>query len=125
MFVGLIDLSDNKSRFLELNLEEETHFIRDKSMGFRSNGDNEDLILVSSIDYKDYKTYKIYSYSFTNKPTTDTTPWKYDQIYDIEIPESLKVNDELEIDYYVYQTKLFILISSKFHEYHFVMMITQ
>ncbi len=74
MFVGLIDLSDNKSRFLELNLEEETHFIRDKSMGFRSNGDNEDLILVSSIDYKDYKTYKIYSYSFTNKPTTDTTP---------------------------------------------------
>jgi len=94
-------------------------------MGFRSNGDNEDLILVSSIDYKDYKTYKIYSYSFTNKPTTDTTPWKYDQIYDIEIPESLKVNDELEIDYYVYQTKLFILISSKFHEYHFVMMITQ
>ncbi len=69
-------------------------------IGFLSNGD---LILV--ILNKIAKDYKIYKYLFANnKPTTP-------QIYDIEIPKSLK---EHHNDCLVYQTKLFL-----FSEYGF------
>jgi hypothetical protein len=64
-------------------------------MGFLPNGD----LIVVSLDRK------IYLYLFKNKPTTNSTLWKYSQIYDIEIPESLKGEN---IYCYVYQTKLFL-----------------
>ena len=69
--------------------------------GFLPNGD---LIMVS-LD-KESKDYKIYLYPFKNKPTANSTLWEYSQIYDIEIPESLK--DE-EVHCFVHQTKLFLV----------------
>ena len=63
-------------------------------MGFLPNGD---LVLISLDD-------KIYLYSFENKPTTKTNLWKYSQVYDTET----KSLHELGIQFYVYQTKLFI-----------------
>ena len=44
-------------------------------------------------------------YPFENKPTGNSTLWKYSQIYDIEVPESLE--DE-EFKCFIYQTKLFL-----------------
>ena len=70
-------------------------------MGFLPNGD---LILVSLNN--ESQNYKIYSYSYTNKPATDTTLWECFQIYDIEATEGLK--DEY-INCFVCQTKLFLL----------------
>ena len=63
-------------------------------MGFLPNGD---LVLTSLDD-------KIYLYSFKNKPTTEASLWEYSQVYDIE-NESLH---KRSIQFYVYQTKLFI-----------------
>ena len=48
--VGLVDLSDGKGRFLELN-HAKIDSVGENSMGFLSNGD---LILVSLKDYKIY-----------------------------------------------------------------------
>src|SRR5438128_6399131 len=111
--VGLVDLSDRKGRFLELN-HAKIDSVGENSMGFLSNSD---LILVS------LKDYKIYLYSFQNKPsnsTTPSTPWEYSQIYDIELPKSLDIsltNKDEYIDCYVYQTaettKLFISTITK------------
>ena len=92
-------------------------------MGFLPNGD---LILVS------LKDYKIYLYSSRSKPSNSTTPWKYSQIYDIEIPKSLKISLKLKNEYincFVYQTedktKLFISTTTKFHKYDSVTTIAQ
>ena len=80
-------------------------------MGFLPNGD----LIVVSLD-NELKDYKIYLYPFKNKPTTNTTLWEYSQIYDIEIPESLK---DLKIEFgfnpkcFVHQTKLFFLFYQK------------
>ncbi len=73
-------------------------------------------------------------YSFNNKPKTDKTPWEFSQTYDIEIPETLNLNDEY-IDCFVYNghlgrrckdgTKLFISTTTKFHEYDSVTTINQ
>src|SRR5688572_750052 len=88
-------------------------------MGFLPNGD---LILVS-LDC-DRKIYKIYLYCFKNRLTTDKTP---SQVYDIEIPKSLNPKDF--INCFVYQTKettkLFLSITTEFHEHDSVTMITQ
>ena len=92
----LVDLSDDKGRFLQLEHEEKIKISHPNSMGFLPNGD---LVIV-------LRDYKIYSYSVDNKPTTNTTLWKCSQIYDIEITKSLKVD---EICCFVYQTKLFFL----------------
>ena len=97
----LIDLND-EGRFLQLEHAEkikikESNF---KSMGFLPNGD---LIIVSLND--ELEEYKIYSYSFKNKPATNTI-WKCSQIYVIEFPESFKDED---IACFVYQTKLFLI----------------
>src|ERR1051325_2215677 len=103
----LIDLSGDKGQFLQLKYAERIS-ISHHSMGFLPNGD---LILVSLNNMS--KDYKIYSYSFINKPT-NTTPWEYSQIYDIEFDEefaeSLK-NDS--IDCFVYQTKLFLFSNER------------
>src|ERR1051325_11655716 len=98
----LIDLSGDEGRILQLEHEEKIKFKRGScnSFGFLPNGD---LIIVSFND--ELKEYKIYSYSFKNKPATNTTLWKCSQIYDIEFPESLKDED---IKCFVYQTKLFL-----------------
>ena len=94
----LVDLSDDEGRFLQLEHTEkfEIRKYNYNSMGFLPNGD---LVIVS-------RDYKIYSYSVRNKPTTNTTLWKCSQIHDIEITESLKVD---EICCFIYQTKLFFL----------------
>jgi hypothetical protein len=99
----LIDLND-EGRFLQLEHEERIK-IKNKAFGFLPNGD---LIIVSLND--ELKEYKIYSYSFKNKPATNTTLWKCSQIYDIEFPESLK--DE-KINCIVYQTKLFLIYGNQ------------
>jgi len=100
----LIDLND-EGRFLQLEHAEKIKFnpFCFNSFGFLPNGD---LIIVSFND--ELKEYKIYSYSFKNKPATNTTLWKCSQIYDIEIPESLKDEDINGIGCFVYQTKLFL-----------------
>jgi hypothetical protein len=64
-------------------------------MGFLPNGD---LILISLDDCK------IYLYSFKNK--SESTPWKYSQTYDIEIPKSLRMH---RIECFICQTKLFLI----------------
>ena len=81
-------------------------------MGFLPNGD----LIVVLLDNK-LKDYKIYLYPFKIKPTANTTLWEYSQIYDIEIPESLK---DLKIEFrfnpikcLVHQTKLFFLFYQK------------
>ena len=96
----LIDLSGDEGRILQLEYAEKIK-IKENSFGFLPNGD---LIIVSLND--ELKEYKIYSYSFKNKPATNTTLWKCSQIYDIEIPESLKGEN---IGCFVYQTKLFLI----------------
>ena len=72
-----------------------------KPMGFLPNGD----LIVVSLD-NELEDYKFYLYPFENKPTTNSksTLWEYSQIYDIEIPESIK-----SIECFVHQTKLFLL----------------
>src|ERR1051325_6094707 len=92
-FVGLINLSDDKSQIFKLKHAEE---IGDYEMGFLPNGN---LILVS------LDNYKIYSYSLLNKPTRTTTPWGSPQIYDIEVPESVKTTKDAPAKCYVCQTK--------------------
>ncbi len=96
-------------------------FIRKKSIGFLPNSD---LVIVSLIDYK------IYLYPLTNK-LTDNKPWNYSQTYDIEISKNLNFNNKY-IDFLVYsehprkeRIKLFILTTTKFHEYDSVTMINQ
>ena len=81
-------------------------------MGFLPNGD----LIVVSLD-NELKDYKIYLYPLENKPTTNSTLWEYSQIYDIEIPESLK---DLKIESgfkpikcFVHQTMLFFLFYQK------------
>ena len=93
----LIDLND-EGRFFQLEHEEKIKPNFYRSFRFLP---NDDLIIVS-LDDK-LKEYKIYSYSFKNKPATNTTLWKCSQIYDIE---SLKDED---IKCFVYQTKLFLI----------------
>src|SRR5436309_10329669 len=90
----LIDLSDDEGRFLKLKQPEEGFSFEPHSMGFLPNGD---LVLISLDD-------KIYLYSFKNKPTKNATIWEYSQVYDTKA----KSLHELGIQFYVYQTKLFI-----------------
>src|SRR5436853_594018 len=78
------------------------NFYSDKPMGFLPNGD----LIVVSLD-NELKDYKIYLYPFENKPITNSTLWEYSQIYDIEIPESLKGERE-PIKCFIYQEKLFL-----------------
>src|SRR5439155_7545238 len=96
----LIDLNNNEGRSLQLMHAEKIKTYRNPSMGFLPNGD----LIIVSLD-NELKDYKIYLYSFKNKPTVNSTLWKYSQKYDIEIPESLK---NKRISCYIYQTKLFI-----------------
>ena len=70
-------------------------------MGILPNGD----LIIVSLD-NELKCHRIYSYPFINKPAANSTLWKHSQIYDIEIPESLK--DE-EVHCFVHQTKLFLI----------------
>ena len=65
--IKIIDLSDGKGRFLQLNYQKvkENRYCL---MGFLPNGD---MILVS--------TNKIYLYAFINKPT-NVTLWEYSQV---------------------------------------------
>ena len=101
----LVDLSEG--RFLQLDHAEKIKInnYNFDSMGFLPNGD---LIIVSSLN-KNYKL--IYYYSVENKPTTNTTFWKCSQIYDFELPESLK---DYDYNYFfVYQTKLFFINTDK------------
>jgi len=66
----LIDLSD-EGRFLQLEHAEKIkiqYSSPTKSFGFLPNGD----LIIVSFSYK-LKEYKIYSYSFKNKPATNTT----------------------------------------------------
>src|SRR5436190_10111732 len=104
----LIDLND-EGRFLQLEHAEKIKFnpFFLNSFVFLTNGD---LIIVSLDDIKvslndKLKECKIYSYSFKNKPATNTI-WKCSQIYVIEFPESFKDED---IACFVYQTKLFLI----------------
>ena len=66
----LIDLSGDEGQFLQLEHAEKIKFKIDcyNSFGFLPNGD---LIVVSLND--ELKEYKIYSYSFKNKPATNTS----------------------------------------------------
>ena len=99
LHLSIIDLSGKEGRILQLKHAEKISTRDKNSMEFLSNGD---LILISS-NYE-LKDYKIYLYSFMNKPT-NTTLWEYSQIYDIETHDILK---KQVIDYFVYQTKLFL-----------------
>ena len=97
---GLIDFSTSKGRSLQLMHAEKIIGDCNQPFGFLPNGD----LIIVSID-NELKDYKIYLYPFKNKPTAKSTTWKYSQINDIEIPESLKNED---INCSVYQTKLFL-----------------
>ena len=95
--------------------DEEIQFARENSVGFLPNGD---LILASLMDCK------IYLYSFESRPKMNKTLWDFSQTYNLEIPKSLNLNDEY-IDCLIYQTKLFISTTTKFHEYDSATMISQ
>ena len=95
--------------------DEEIQFARENSVGFLPNGD---LILASLMDCK------IYLYSFESRPKINQTLWDFSQTYNLEIPKSLNLNDEY-IDCLIYQTKLFISTTTKFHEYDSATMISQ
>jgi hypothetical protein len=100
----LIDLNSDRTssdRFLKLKhhqVYQKRDFILGLSViGFLPNGD---LIQVSLRDRK------IYKYCFTDKPK-NTDPWKYSQINDIKIPESL--NGQVHCS--MYRTKLFLFVT--------------
>jgi hypothetical protein len=94
----LIDLnSDRTSSDRFLKLKHQVYQIGFSVIGFLPNGD---LIQVSLRDRK------IYKYCFTDKPK-NTDPWKYSQINDIKIPESL--NGQVHCS--MYRTKLFLFVT--------------
>ncbi|PKY53295.1 hypothetical protein RhiirA4_471419, partial [Rhizophagus irregularis] len=95
----LIDLNSDRTssdRFLKLK-----HQVDYATIGFLPNGD---LIQVSLGDRK------IYKYCFTDKPK-NTVPWKYSQIIDIKVPESL--NGQIGFECSIYRTKLFLVVDHK------------
>ncbi|CAB4407985.1 unnamed protein product [Rhizophagus irregularis] len=103
----LIDLNSdrtNSERFIELkrpvsSCHDEARRLGRDSIGFLPNGD---LIQVSLSDRK------IYKYCFKDK---NIVPWKYSQINDIEIPESLYGQVKLHCP--IYRTKLFLLVETR------------
>jgi hypothetical protein len=100
----LIDLNrdrTSKDRFLELKRP----ISRDDAIGFLPNGD---LIQVSLSDRK------IYKYCLTDKPK-DTVPWKYSQINDVEISESLygQYGQVTKLSCSICRTKLFLIVKNK------------
>ncbi|GBC08630.1 hypothetical protein RclHR1_08270007 [Rhizophagus clarus] len=101
----LIDLNNGRTVELKHPVSYEDiygHIGRD-AIGFLPNGD---LIQVS------LKDRKIYKYYLTDKPK-NTVPWKYSQINDIEIPESL-YDQITRLDCSICRTKLFLIVGINF-----------
>ncbi|GBB88353.1 hypothetical protein RclHR1_14910001 [Rhizophagus clarus] len=100
--VGLIDLNSDRAssnRFLELKHPVSVFncyydHVERSTIGFLPNGD---LIQVSLSEHK------IYKYYLTDKPK-NTDPWKYSQIYDIDLPK-------------VYMVKLIFIYVEQIRQY--------